>query len=374
MAGIYLHIPYCEKLCHYCDFHRTLKPGDKSRMIKALRKEMQLQREFLRYEQVETIYFGGGTPSVLTYEELMLLFEDLRKNFDISDEAEITFEANPDDLNMEYLKKVLKTGINRLSIGIQSFSDKDLKLLNRRHDSKAAITAVKNSKIAGFENIIIDLIYGIPGMTPDSWKENLDIAFQSANNHISAYHLTIEPQTEFSKLIKAKKIKMPDEDLSAEQFKLLIEKAGANKFLQYEISNFCPDGSFSKHNINYWKQVNYLGLGPSAHSYNGQIRQWNIANNKKYMNYIEEGKIPFEKEYLNDKKKYNEYILTSLRTMWGIDLKYLEENYSKEAVDYCTGLSKRFIDYGIITKKGDSLILTDQGKLVADNIISELMM
>jgi len=208
----------------------------------------------------------------------------------------------------------------------------------------------------------------------ETWENNLDIAFQMEIDHISAYHLTIEPNTVFSRYIIEGRMKMPEEDISIEQFRVMIEKAGENKFIHYEISNFCLDGFFSKHNTNYWKQVKYLGLGPSAHSYNGKIRRWNIADNKIYIDSISKNKIPFEKEYLDNKKKYNEYILTSLRTIWGIDLKFLEENYSKEAMDYCTGLSKRFIDYGMIKKKKDNLILTDQGKLIADNIISELMM
>ena len=374
MAGIYIHIPFCKKFCHYCDFHKSLNLKDKGRMIKALVKEMELENGFLESEQVETIYFGGGTPSVLDYEEIMIIFEGLYKYFKISKDAEITYETNPDDLTKQYLNKLVKTGINRLSIGLQSFSDRELRLLNRRHQSKTGIKAVYDSKNAGFENISVDLIYGIPEMSMETWENNLDIAFQMEINHISAYHLTIEPDTVFSKYIKEGRIKIPEEDISIEQFRVLIEKAGENKFLHYEISNFCLDGFFSKHNTNYWKQVKYLGLGPSAHSYNGKIRRWNVADNKMYMDSISKNKIPFEKEYLDNKKKYNEYILTSLRTIWGIDLKFLEENYSKEAMDYCKGLSKRFIDYGMIKKKKDNLILTDQGKLIADNIISELMM
>jgi len=374
MAGIYIHIPFCKKRCHYCDFHRSLNLKDKSRMIKAIVKEMGLENGFLESEQVETVYFGGGTPSVLDYEEIMIIFEGLYKYFKISKDTEITFEANPDDLTKQYLMELVKTGINRLSIGLQSFSDQQLKLLNRRHQSKTGINAVYDSKNAGFENISIDLIYGIPGMNIETWENNLNIAFQMEIKHISAYNLTIEPNTAFSRYIREGLIKIPEEDTVIEQFRILIKKAGENKFLHYEISNFCQDGFFSKHNTNYWKQVKYLGLGPSAHSYNKEIRRWNVADNKKYMSSISRNKTPFEKESLDNRKKYNEYILTSLRTMWGIDLKFLEENYSKEAMDYCLGLSRRFIDYGMVEKKMDNLILTDQGKLIADNITSELMM
>ena len=374
MAGIYIHIPFCKKRCHYCDFHKSLNLKDKDRMIKALVKEMELENGFLESEQVETIYFGGGTPSVLDYDEIMIIFEGLYKNFKISKDTEITFEANPDDLTKQYLMELVKTGINRLSIGLQSFSDQELKLLNRRHQSKTGINAVYDSKNAGFENISVDLMYGIPGMNIETWENNLDIAFQMEIKHISAYNLTIEPNTVFSRYIREGRIKMPEEDTVIEQLRVLIKKAGENKFIHYEISNFCHDGFFSKHNTNYWKQVKYLGLGPSAHSYNKEIRRWNVADNKKYMDSIGKNKTPFEKEYLDSRKKYNEYILTSLRTMWGIDLKFLEESYSKEAMDYCLGLSKRFIDYGMVEKKKDNLILTDQGKLIADNITSELMM
>jgi len=374
MAGIYIHIPFCKKRCHYCDFHKSLNLKDKDRMIKALVKEMELENGFLESEQVETIYFGGGTPSVLDYDEIMIIFEGLYKNFKISKDTEITFEANPDDLTKQYLMELVKTGINRLSIGLQSFSDQELKLLNRRHQSKTGINAVYDSKNAGFENISVDLMYGIPGMNIETWENNLDIAFQMEIKHISAYNLTIEPNTVFSRYIREGRIKMPEEDTVIEQLRVLIKKAGENKFIHYEISNFCQDGFFSKHNTNYWKQVKYLGLGPSAHSYNKEIRRWNVADNKKYMDSIGKNKTPFEKEYLDSRKKYNEYILTSLRTMWGIDLKFLEESYSKEAMDYCLGLSKRFIDYGMVEKKKDNLILTDQGKLIADNITSELMM
>jgi len=308
MAGIYIHIPFCKKLCHYCDFHRSLNLKDKSRMIKALVKEMERENGFLESEQIETIYFGGGTPSVLDYKEIMIIFEGLYKYFKISKEAEITFEANPDDLTKQYLIKLAKTGINRLSIGLQSFSDQELRLLNRRHRGKTGINAVYDSKNAGFENISVDLIYGIPGMNIEIWENNLDIAFQMEIKHISAYHLTIEPNTIFSRYIKEGRIKMPEEDTGIEQFRVLIKKAAENKFIHYEISNFCQDGFFSKHNTNYWKQVKYLGLGPSAHSYNKDIRRWNVADNKKYMGSISKNKIPFEKESLDNRKKYNEYI------------------------------------------------------------------
>ena len=311
MAGIYIHIPFCKKRCHYCDFHKSLNLKDKDRMIKALVKEMELENGFLESEQVETIYFGGGTPSVLDYDEIMIIFEGLYKNFKISKDAEITFEANPDDLTKQYLKKLKKTKINRLSIGLQSFSNQDLRLLNRRHESETGINAVCDSKNEGFKNISIDLIYGIPGMSMETWESNLNIAFQMGIDHISAYHLTIEPNTVFSRYIKEGRIKMPEEDTGIEQFRVMIKKAGENKFLQYEISNFCKEGHIAKHNTNYWLGGKYLGLGPSAHSYNGVARQWNIGHLKDYIEGYESNRPATEKEVLTKSQAYNEYIMVS---------------------------------------------------------------
>jgi oxygen-independent coproporphyrinogen-3 oxidase len=374
MAGIYIHIPFCKQLCNYCNFFKSNSLNEKSILIKALKHEIELQKNYLEGEEIETIYFGGGTPSVLTCREIENLITKIFDLHKISENAEITIEVNPDDMNNDYITELRKTSVNRLSIGIQSFSDNDLKLLNRRHNVKQAMNAVKLSQSAGFSNINIDLIYGIPGMNVKSWDKNLCQAFTLNIQHISAYFLTIEQGTVMAQLIDKGEILPVAEEEGIEQYNVLLEQIVRNNFVPYEISNFCKEGYFSRHNTNYWKQKKYLGLGPSAHSYNGYSRQWNVANNDQYIRALEVNKMMFETEILDYKKKYNDYILTSLRTMWGVDLKYLEEAFSKEARDYCVNLAKRFMEYGMIDFKNESLILTKQGKFIADNIISELLM
>ena len=294
--------------------------------------------------------------------------------YEITDNPEITLEVNPDDIDKDYVCEIKTTPVNRLSIGIQSFFDEDLLLLNRRHNKRQAINAVKLSQSAGFSNISIDLIYGIPGMSVENWKKNLKQAFEFNVQHISAYFLTIEPGTVMAQLIEKGDVTPLEEEENVEQYSVLLEQMAQNHFIPYEISNFCKEGYFSKHNTNYWKQEKYLGLGPSAHSYNGHSRQWNIADNDKYIQSLKADSLVFEREILDPKRRYNDYILTSLRTMWGVDLKYLEEEFSKESRDYCVSLAKRLLEYGMINIKNESLILTKQGKFIADNIISELLM
>lgn len=343
-------------------------------MIKALKHEIELQKNYLGGEEIETIYFGGGTPSVLNGKEINSLLKKLSEIHEITDNPEITLEVNPDDIDKDYVCEIKTTPVNRLSIGIQSFSDEDLLLLNRRHNRKQAINAVKLFQSAGFSNISIDLIYGIPGMSVENWKKNLTQAFELNVQHISAYFLTIETGTVMAQLIEKGEITPLEEEENVEQYSVLLEQMAQNHFIPYEISNFCKEGYFSKHNTNYWKQEKYLGLGPSAHSYNGHSRQWNIADNDKYIQSLKADNLVFEREILDPKRRYNDYILTSLRTMWGVDLKYLEEAFSKEAKDYCVSLAKRFQEYGMIDFINESLVLTKQGKLIADNIISELLM
>ncbi len=343
-------------------------------MIKALKHEIELQKNYLGGEEIETIYFGGGTPSVLNGKEINSLFKKLSEIHKITDNPEITLEVNPDDIDKDYVCEIKTTPVNRLSIGIQSFFDEDLLLLNRRHNKRQAINAVKLSQSAGFSNISIDLIYGIPGMSVENWKKNLKKAFEFNVQHISAYFLTIEPDTVMAQLIEKGEVTPLEEEENVEQYSVLLEQMVQNHFIPYEISNFCKEGYFSKHNTNYWKQEKYLGLGPSAHSYNGHSRQWNIADNDKYIQSLKADSLVFEREILDPKRRYNDYILTSLRTMWGVDLKYLEEEFSKESRDYCVSLAKRLLEYGMINIKNESLILTKQGKFIADNIISELLM
>ena len=373
MAGIYVHIPFCKKLCFYCDFYHVISVNDNSAFIDALLKEASLRKDYLESETVSTIYFGGGTPSVFSVKDLGTILNHINKLFRVEQDCEISIELNPDDVLPAYLEGLKDLNINRISMGIQSWRDSDLKMLNRRHDSAQAIKALKDTLDAGFENITIDLIYGIPGMSLKEWESNLDFSLSFDIKHLSAYHLTFEPVTVFGKMLEKGTISEIDENESVAQFNILIEKAESAGFIQYEISNFGKPGYFSIHNSNYWKQVSYLGLGPSAHSFNGYSRQWNIRDLKGYIKLISAGKSFYESEELNSKTRFNEYIMTSLRTMWGIDLEYVEEMFEKEGYDYIINLAGKFKNYGLMKQEKKSLILTNQGKLISDNIISEFM-
>jgi oxygen-independent coproporphyrinogen-3 oxidase len=374
MAGIYIHIPFCKKLCFYCDFYHVISVNDYSAFIDALLTEASLRRDYLEDETISTIYIGGGTPSVFSVKDLETILNHINNIFCLSEDCEITFEMNPDDVQPVYLEGLRNCKVNRISLGIQSWRDSDLKMLNRRHDSEGAVKALRNTLDAGFENVTIDLIYGLPGMTLKDWESNLDFSFSFDIKHLSAYHLTIEPGTVFGKMLEKGLISEIDENDSAAQFNTLIEKSENAGFIQYEISNFGKPGYFSIHNSNYWKQVSYLGLGPSAHSFNGYSRQWNIHDLKGYIKSVNTGKPFFESEELDIKKHFNEYIMTSLRTMWGIDLEYVEESFEKEGYDYVVNLSWKYRDYGLMKLEKNSLVLTNQGKLISDNIISEFMM
>jgi oxygen-independent coproporphyrinogen-3 oxidase len=374
MAGIYIHIPYCKKLCFYCDFYHVLTPDDNSVFIQSLIKEASLRKDYLGSESVTTIYIGGGTPSVFSIGDLGAILNQINKQFRVEEKIELTIELNPDDVNPLYLNGLRKLGINRISLGIQSWRDSDLKMLNRRHDSAQAAAALKDIFNAGFENVTIDLIYGIPGMSTLEWASNLDISFSFDIKHLSAYHLTIEKGTVFGKMLKKGQFTEIDEEESALLFNILIEKAEASGFIHYEISNFGKPGYFSNHNSNYWKQVNYIGLGPSAHSFNGYSRQWNISDLKDYIRKVNSDEPYYEREELDSKARFNEYIMTSLRTMWGIDLEYIEKTFEKEGYDYVVNLSAKFRDYGLMKQDKKNLVLTNQGKMISDNIISEFMM
>jgi len=374
MAGIYIHIPFCKKLCFYCDFYHVISLNDNSAFIGALLKETSLRKDYLEDETISTIYLGGGTPSVVSIKDLETILNHLNNLFKVTADCEITIELNPDDVQPAYLEGLKNHNINRISLGVQSWRDSDLKMLNRRHDSAQAVYALRETLNAGFKNVTIDLIYGIPGMSLKEWESNLDFSFSFDINHMSAYHLTYEPGTVFSKMLEKGAISEIDENDSAAQFNLLIEKAESSGFIQYEISNFGKPGFFSIHNSNYWKQVNYLGLGPSAHSFNGYSRQWNIRDLKTYIKCVNSGKSFFEREELNTKTRFNEYIMTSLRTMWGIDLEYVEGMFEKEGYDYVINLAGKFKNYGLMKLEKNSLVLTNQGKLISDNIISEFMM
>jgi oxygen-independent coproporphyrinogen-3 oxidase len=373
MAGIYIHIPFCKKLCSYCDFYHIITQAENKSYINALIKEAGIRKEYLGNENVSTIYIGGGTPSVLSPDEIKTIL-NIRKLFKIDENCEISIELNPDDIDRDYLLGLKDLGVNRISLGIQSWRDSDLKLMNRRHNAAQAAAALEQILKSGFENVTIDLIYGIPGMTTADWSSNLDISFSYDIKHLSAYHLTIEPGTVFGKMKEKGMLSELDEDESSAQFHLLIEKALSAGFIHYEISNFGKPGYFSIHNSNYWKQVSYLGLGPSAHSFNGYSRQWNVRDVKKYVKAVDSGSLLFEREELDKKTRFNEYIMTSLRTMWGIDLDYVEKAFDKEGYDYVVNLSGKMVDYGMMKLENKTLVLTNQGKMISDNIISELML
>ncbi len=374
MAGIYLHIPFCKKKCHYCDFYKTLETGSKDTFLKALKKEIELQKGYLEKETVETIYLGGGTPSVLSAGNISDILETISFHYDVAAGAEISLEANPDDISGTYADELKRSGINRISLGIQSWDNSILQMLNRRHTAGQAGEAVRLIHKAGINNISADLIYGIPGMTSETWVSGLKKTLEYDIKHLSAYHLTIEEGTVFGQMKEAGELEEIDEEESEKHFALLLDICRKNNFIQYEISNFCKEDYYSRHNTNYWRRVAYLGLGPSAHSFIGEKRQWNVASLSEYIRHIERGEVPATIEILDMRDLYNEYIMTSLRTMWGADLDYVEENINKELRDYLNNLSTRFIKYGMMEKKDNILVLTDQGKMISDNIISSLMM
>jgi putative oxygen-independent coproporphyrinogen III oxidase len=374
MAGIYIHIPFCKKLCFYCDFYHIITPENNSVFIDSLIKELVLRKDYLGIDPVTTIYLGGGTPSVFSVKDLEKILNEIHKHYNVEPGCETTIELNPDDVNPEYLAGLKMLGVNRLSLGVQSWRDSDLKMLNRRHNAAQAAAALKDSFNAGFENITIDLIYGIPGMSASEWESNLDFTFSFDIKHLSAYHLTIEKGTVFGKMKEKGLLSEIEEEDSAALFNILIQKSESAGFIHYEISNFSKPGFLSVHNSNYWKQVHYLGLGPSAHSFNGYSRQWNMSDLKGYIKALSTGKLYFESEELGTNARFNEYIMTSLRTMWGIDLDYIEKTFDKEGYDYVVNLSSKFKGYGLMKQDKKNLVLTNQGKMISDNIISEFML
>ncbi len=374
MAGIYIHIPFCKQACHYCDFHFSTSLKYKDEILVAIMKEIKLQKGYLDSQTVETIYFGGGTPSLLTGDEVSKIIETIQKNFILSKDLEITLEANPDDLNLQKLREFRGTEINRFSIGVQSFFDEDLKWMNRAHEAVEAESAVKRAQDFGFENLTIDLIYGFPLLTDKKWKENISKAILFQIPHISSYSMTVEPKTALAKFINTEKQQPLDDVQSANQFQILIEELTTNGFEHYEISNFAKPNQYSKHNTNYWRGVSYLGIGPSAHSFNGESRQWNIANNAKYLAELALKNIPFEIEILSINDRFNEYVMTSLRTMWGIDLKKVEHNFGSNIKDKLLASADEFLAKDWLAFADEKLTLTLEGKLYADLIASELFL
>ena len=373
MAGIYIHIPFCKRRCIYCDFFSTTRSEEKPTYARALCQELAIRKDYLEDEEIETIYLGGGTPSQLTEEELNDIFTSLYNIYKVKEDAEITLEANPDDLTPEYVSMLRRLPINRISMGIQTFQEETLKLLHRRHTARQAIEAFQRCREAGFQNISIDLMYGLPGETLDTWKEDLQQAIALHPEHISAYHLIYEEGTALWKLRDEHQVEEADEDLSVTLFKNLIDELKQAGYQHYEISNFCLPGLHSRHNSSYWTGKKYLGCGPSAHSFNGSSRQWNIASLDNYLKGIASGKPNYEIEELDLYTRYNDFVITSIRTCWGMSLSRLRSEYGEELYRYCLRMAKSHLGQGVLEIEEDTLRLTQEGIFISDGIMSDLL-
>lgn len=372
MAGLYIHIPFCKKACHYCDFHFTQSLKQIDEMVDAIALELEMQKDFLGNDIIRTIYFGGGTPSLLEDQHLKKLMKLINYEYDISSNPEITLEANPDDLSKEKLEMLYGHGVNRLSIGVQTFNDEMLKWMNRQHSVEEAEMCFYNARNAGFENISMDLIYALPADDNDLWLADLRKMVRLNPEHISAYALTIEPRTAFGNWLQKEIIQPIDEDRAADQFEIMLEVLSKYRYEQYEISNFAQAGYESQHNSGYWKDEKYLGIGPSAHSYNGKFRKANVANNAKYLKGMLDRKIPFEVITLSKEDQINEYILTSLRTKWGCDLELLKNKHGIDLMQEHGNHLEKLAYQSLLFEDEGFIILTNAGKLLADKIASDL--
>lgn len=372
MAGIYFHIPFCKQACHYCDFHFSTSLRYKEEMLNALKNEFLQRKNYLDNAKIESIYFGGGSPSILAPEEIQSLINLVKENFKTEKKTEITIEANPDDLYSHKVKGFKNTDINRFSIGIQSFHEEDLKWMNRAHNAKEALTCIKRVQDAGFENITCDLIYGFPLLSDEKWAKNIETLTAFQVPHLSCYGMTVEPRTALASFIRKGKTAPMDDEQAARQFLYLIDQLGQKEYTHYEISNFAKEGHLAVHNTNYWKGVPYLGIGPSAHSFNGKSRSWNIANNALYIQKVEHQLEYQEHEILSAVDQYNEYIMTSLRTIWGIDLHHIQEKHGDSFLASLINESQLFEKQGYLSKGHNRIQLTTKGKLMADYIASEL--
>lgn len=385
MAGIYIHIPFCKQACYYCNFHFSTSLVLKEEMVKSLLKEIELRSKIAKQNEenetailssedeiIETIYFGGGTPSLLSYEEINSIISSIKQNYKVAANAEITLEANPDDITSDKLNDWKNAGINRLSIGIQSFIERDLKWMNRAHDARQAFDCINLATQAGFDNFSIDLIFGTPGLTDEEWQRNIEAAIKLDVPHISSYALTVEPKTALKKMIGLKKKENINNDAQAVQYAILIKALREAGYEHYEISNFAKPGFRSKHNSSYWQGKKYIGIGPSAHSFNGKMRMWNKANNIYYLKSLEQNIIPFEKEILTESQRMNEYVMTSLRTMEGMDLNFIEKNFSEKEKTRIENVLSQKIKKENYFIKNNKIILSDEGKLFADAIAVEL--
>ncbi len=386
MAGIYIHIPFCKQACHYCDFHFSTSLKKKDELVQCLAIEIELRKNELQHKTIETIYFGGGTPSLLAIDELRFLIDTVYKHFKVVDAPEITLEANPDDLisskmppraqsrgltSNAIFESYREIGINRLSIGIQSFYEHDLKLMNRAHNADEAATCLSEAR-RYFDNISIDLIYGIPGLSNEAWIKNIETALSYNVPHISCYALTVEPKTALAAFIKKGIVKNVDDDVAQEQFQILLEKLENEGFVNYELSNFGKPNYFSRNNSAYWQSKPYLGIGPSAHSFNGDQRSWNVSNNMKYIKTIQENKLPMEVELLSTTDKFNEYIMTGLRTIWGVSLDKIHEDFGEQYKKYVLQQAEVFINEHLLYIDDNKLLTTKKGKFLSDGIASSL--
>ena len=370
MAGIYIHIPFCKQACHYCDFHFSTTMKHKTRMVDALCAEIELRKEEID-DEIHTIYFGGGTPSLLTSEEIERIIDEVRLHYQVTQYPEVTLEANPDDLSESVITNLAESSVNRLSIGIQSFFEEDLKLMNRAHNAEEALRSIELTK-ANFDNYSIDLIYGIPEMTEERWLQNLRKALAFDVPHISCYALTVEPKTALKKFIEKGIVAPVDDEMAQKHHDILVAETEKKGLDNYEFSNFGKPGFYSENNMAYWHGETYLGIGPSAHSYNGTSRSWNVANNAKYMAAIEEHSLPLEREVLSQVDRYNEYVMTRLRTMWGISLQEVEEYFGSDYQEYLLKQAENHISQELLLLDEDFLIVTKKGKFLSDGIASDL--
>ena len=372
MASLYIHIPYCKQKCTYCDFHFKIKQNDKDKMLKCIQKEIKNRKNYLNGQELSSIYFGGGTPSILQAKEIRNIIETIKTYYKIKNNCEITLECNPDDIIKEKVLDLNKIGINRLSIGIQSFNDSDLVFMNRSHNASEALECIKIAKETGFDNITIDLIYGLPKQNLNKWEKNLDILFDLNIPHFSSYALTVEKKTALKYLVDTGKVTLPSEEGIVNQFNLLIKKSIENNYIHYEISNFGKHGYYSKHNTAYWKNKYYLGIGPSAHSFNGFSRRWNVYSNKKYINNILSNRSYYNTEILSTNQQYNEAVFTSLRTMWGINTKTIKHRFGDQFLTHINKEIIKWIKKEYIAEVDGHYILTQSGKSFADSITSDL--
>jgi len=373
MSGIYIHIPFCKQACHYCDFHFSTSLKKKDAMVLALAKEIEMRKSEFQDEVVETIYFGGGTPSILEISDLKLLIDTVYSNYKVVENPEITVEANPDDLSKERIIELSNNKVNRLSIGIQSFYEDDLKMMNRAHNSAEAKECLEFAT-QYFDNISIDLIYGIPEMSNGKWEQNIETALSFNVPHISSYALTVEPKTALHSFIQKGIIEQPDDEVASAHFQILVDKLAEHDFIHYELSNFAKENYFSKNNSSYWLGKKYIGIGPSAHSYDGEKRGWNVSNNALYLKAIDENKLPIETEILSKTDRYNEYIMTGLRTIWGVSLDRIEKEFGQTYLNYLNQQASKYIEDHMLFVDENILRTTKKGKFLSDGIASDLFL